>query len=122
MIYGIGCDIEEICRFEKYLEKKNYLEKIYTENELKELEKINNKRRKLEFLSSRYAVKEAMSKALGTGISQYFSFKDIEVLKTELGKPYINYKNFICHLTISHTKNIAVAFIVLEVRGDKNDK
>lgn len=119
MIYGIGCDIEEIERFLKYIDKENYLQKIYTEKEILELNSINNIRKKAEFLASRYAVKEAMSKALGTGISKYFSFKDVEVLKNELGKPYIEYKNFITHLTISHTKNTAVAFIILEKRENQ---
>ena len=114
MILGIGCDIVEIARFEKFLDKKNYLEKIYTQKELKELENIQNKRRKLEYLASRYAVKEALSKALGVGISKQFSFKDAEVHKDELGKPYINYKNYKSHLTISHTKDTAIAFVILE--------
>ncbi|MDO4813510.1 MAG: holo-ACP synthase [Gemella sp.] len=114
MIYGIGTDIEEIERFYKFFDKPNYLEKIYTQNEIEQFHNINHPRKKAEFLASRYVVKEAMSKALGVGISKEFSFKDIEVEKTELGKPYIIYKDFICHLTISHTKTTAVAFIVLE--------
>lgn len=114
MIYGIGCDIEDIERFFKYIDKENYLKKIYTTNEIKELQSINNLRRKAEFLASRYAVKEAMSKALGTGFSNGFSFHDVEVMKNELGKPQIFYQDFKVHVTISHTKNTAVAFIVLE--------
>lgn len=114
MIYGIGCDIEEIERFFKYFNNQNFLNKVYTELELLQFNSINHPRKKAEFLASRYAVKEAMSKALGVGISKDFSFKDVEVLKTELGKPYIKYPNFICHLTISHTKSTAIAFVVLE--------
>ncbi|MBF0846675.1 4'-phosphopantetheinyl transferase superfamily protein, partial [Streptococcus danieliae] len=70
MIYGIGTDIEEISRFYEFFDKANYLEKIYTEKEIKEFYNINNPRKKAEFLASRYVVKEAMSKALGTGISK----------------------------------------------------
>lgn len=114
MIYGIGTDIEEIDRFYKFFDKKNYLEKIYTEKEIVQFNSISNPRRKAEFLASRYAVKEAMSKALGVGISKYFSFKDVEVSKTDLGQPYIIYKDFKCHLSISHTKSLASAFVVLE--------
>ena len=110
MIYGIGCDIVDIIRFEKYINNKTRLKKLYTNNELNEFNKITNHRRKLEYL----AVKEAMSKALGVGISKEFSFHDIEVLKDEKGRPYIVYGNYITHVTISHTDTTAVAFVVLE--------
>ncbi|MBU0278320.1 holo-ACP synthase [Gemella sp. zg-1178] len=114
MIYGIGTDIESIERFYEFFDKKNYIEKIYTQSEIEEFNSINNSRRKAEFLASRYAVKEAMSKALGVGISKYFSFKDVEVKKDILGKPMIEYKNFVVHLTISHNKDNVVAFVLLE--------
>lgn len=61
MIYGIGCDIVDIHRFEKYVDDKKRLEKLYTENELNEFYKITNHRRKMEFLAGRFAVKEATS-------------------------------------------------------------
>lgn len=114
MIYGIGCDIEDINRFFNYIDNEKYLKKIYTDNEINQLSNIKNRRRKAEFLASRYAVKEAMSKALGVGISKYFSFKDVEITKDNLGKPTIIYKNFITSVTISHTKTTTVAFVVLE--------
>ena len=118
MIYGIGCDIVDIHRFEKYFDDKKRLEKLYTKNELNEFYKITNHRRKMEFLAGRFAVKEATSKALGVGISKDFSFNDVEVKKDDRGKPYIEYKDFITHLTISHTDSTVVAFVILE-KGDK---
>ena len=114
MICGIGSDIVDISRFEKYLEDEKRLKKLYTPYELEQYNKITNKRRKMEYLASRFAVKEAMSKALGVGISKDFSFHDVEVRKNERGKPSVTYKDYIVHLTISHTNDIAVAFIVLE--------
>lgn len=114
MIYGIGCDIVDINRFEKYIDNTKRLEKLYTKNELDEFYKITNHRRKLEFLAGRFAVKEATSKALGVGISKEFSFHDVEVKKDERGKPYIEYEKFKTHLTISHTDTTVVAFVVLE--------
>ncbi|WP_314549526.1 holo-ACP synthase [uncultured Gemella sp.] len=120
MIYGIGCDIVDIHRFEKYVDDKKRLEKLYTENELNEFYKITNHRRKMEFLAGRFAVKEATSKALGVGISKEFSFHDVEVKKDDKGKPFIEYKDFITHLTISHTDTTVVAFVILE-KGDKID-
>ena len=66
-------------------------------------------------------MKEAMSKALGVGISKNFSFHDVEVKKDEFGKPYIEYKGFHTHLTISHTDSTVVAFVILEKGGQNND-
>ena len=120
MIYGIGCDIVDIHRFEKYVDDKKRLEKLYTENELNEFYKITNHRRKMEFLAGRFAVKEATSKALGVGISKDFSFNDVEVKKDDRGKPYIEYKDFITHLTISHTDTTVAVFVILE-KGDTNN-
>lgn len=117
MIYGIGCDIVDIHRFKKYIDDKKRLEKLYTKNELNEFYKITNHRRKMEYLASRFAVKEATSKALGVGISKEFSFHDVEVKKDENGKPFIEYGDFRTHLTISHTDTTVVAFVVLE-KGD----
>ena len=74
----------------------------------------------MEFLAGRFAVKEATSKALGVGISKDFSFHDVEVKKDDRGKPYIEYKDFITHLTISHTDTTVVAFVILE-KGDTNN-
>ena len=81
MIYGIGCDIVDIHRFEKYVDDKKRLEKLYTENELNEFYKITNKRRKMEFLAGRFAVKEATSKALGVGISLSFLCMSLQNLR-----------------------------------------
>lgn len=114
MIYGIGTDIVDISRFEKYLDDEKRLVKIYTKKEIEQLRKITNRRRAMEYLASRFAVKEATSKALGVGISKNFSFHDVEVLKDDLGRPYIIYKDFKTHLTISHTETTAVAFVILE--------
>ena len=57
MIYGIGCDIVDIHRFEKYVDDKKRLEKLYTKNELNEFYKITNHRRKMEFLAGRFCCK-----------------------------------------------------------------
>ena len=121
MIYGIGCDIVDIHRFEKYVDDKKRLEKLYTETELNEFYKITNHRRKMEFLAGRFAVKEATSKALGLGITREFSFHDVEVKKDEKGKTYIEYQDFITHLTISHTDTTVVAFVILEKEDKIND-
>ncbi|WP_027308966.1 holo-ACP synthase [Caloramator sp. ALD01] len=118
MIKGIGTDIIEISRIKKAVEKKGFLERVYTK---KELEYIKTK--PTESAAGYFAAKEAVSKALGTGIKG-FSFRDIEILKRD-GAPYVvlhrgakkiaeekDIKNI--QLSISHCREYAVAYVVME--------
>ena len=107
-IFGIGIDIIEIDRIENAIKKNpRFLERNFTEKEV------------LYFKENNFASKEAISKAIGTGI-RGFKLKDIEILRDELGKPIVNtYNNLseICikynikeiKVSISHSKNYAVA-------------
>lgn len=83
-----------------------------------------------ESVAGRFAAKEAVSKALGTGI-RGFEFKDIEIDKNTLGKPIVSLRgeakklgeklgNYKIHLSISHSKENAIAYAVLEVIEDEN--
>ncbi|MFA6941393.1 MAG: holo-ACP synthase, partial [Clostridiaceae bacterium] len=83
MIKGIGTDIIEIKRIEKAIENESFIYKVFNENELKD---INGNNLKANSLAGKFSAKEAVSKALGTGI-RGFSFKDIEILKDNPGKP-----------------------------------
>ena len=118
MIIGIGTDIVEIDRIEKAISNKAFLDKIYTEDE------IISFKSSIQSLAGAYSAKEACSKALGTGFRSFMP-KDIEVRKDELGKPYIvMYKGAkdLCEqlkvsniqLSISHCKNYALAYVLLE--------
>ncbi|KEI95399.1 4'-phosphopantetheinyl transferase [Clostridium botulinum A2B7 92] len=124
MIYGIGTDITEVRRIEKAITRnKNFINKLFTKNEMDLWEKKNFK---LEFIAGRFAAKEAISKALGTGIRD-FNFKDIEIINNELGKPQVILKpkaediirkiskSYKIHLSISHEKEYAIAYALLEV-------
>ncbi|MCC5437505.1 holo-ACP synthase [Clostridium botulinum] len=124
MIYGIGTDITEIRRIEKAITRnKNFINKLFTKNEMDLWEKKNFK---LEFIAGRFAAKEAISKALGTGIRD-FNFQDIEIINNELGKPKVILKpkaediirkisqSHKIHLSISHEKEYAIAYALLEV-------
>ena len=82
MIVGIGTDLIESKRVVTACQKKTFLQRAYTERERREA--ADNIRR----LAGDFAVKEAVSKALGTGFSG-FGPGDIEVLRDELGKPYV---------------------------------
>jgi holo-[acyl-carrier protein] synthase len=120
MILGIGTDIIEIERIQNAVEKNNnFLNKIFTDKEI-EMFKLRNMR--YEVIAGNFAAKEAMSKALGTGV-RGFSLRDIEVLRDDLGKPIVliseNIKSKIgtkhkINLSISHNNKDAIAFVILE--------
>lgn len=114
---GIGNDIIEINRIEKAIKKTNFITKVFTENEIKLFE-IKGKR--AEFFAGRFAAKEAVSKALGTGFRE-FSLTDIEILNDSLGKPYVTFKNsidsynkkYFIDISISHCKEYATAVAII---------
>lgn len=121
MIVGIGTDIIEIDRVKKAVDRNpRFLEKMFTKQEI---EFFKGRKLKAETIAGTFAVKEAVSKALGTGI-RGFAFNDIEVLRNDLGKPqvflsekilnYLNIKEVNIHASISHNLNTAVAFVVIE--------
>lgn len=121
MIRGIGVDIIEISRIEDAIQRNNkFISKLFTDNEIIYFNKRNNKS---EVIAGNFAAKEAVSKALGTGI-RGFSMKDIEILRDELGKPYVNINKLIrekfnlydsvIHISISHDRSSAIAYAVLE--------
>lgn len=128
MIIGIGTDIIEIDRIQKALERNaNFIDKIFTKNEIEYLKKRNLRP---EFVAGKFAAKEAVAKALGTGF-RGFDFKDIETDKNTLGKPLVFLKgnakkmakkwtNYKIHLTISHSRDYATAYAVLEVNDSEN--
>ena len=90
-IFGIGTDIINIKRLEKSLKRRGdkFKTRIFSENEIKYCEKKKNPHT---FYAKRYAAKEALSKALGTGIRKGIYFKEIEILNDKLGKPFIELK------------------------------
>lgn len=124
MIIGIGTDIIEINRVEKVLKRtEKFLERNFSEQEIKYFRARNLK---TETIAGAFSAKEAVSKALGTGF-RGFSLGDIEVLRTELGKPFIKVSkkiediiaekkivNYKFHLSISHNKENAIAYVILE--------
>lgn len=115
---GIGNDIIEIKRIEKAIQKESFIKKVYTK---KEIEHINSKGvNKVESYAGKFAAKEAISKALGTGVRD-FSLLDMEILNDNLGKPFVLFKNkiasfneqYITHISISHCKEYATAMAVI---------
>ena len=120
MIIGIGTDIIEINRIERAINSnKNFIKKVFTK---KEIEMFNKRNMRSEVIAGNFAAKEAISKALGTGIKG-FSLVDIEILRDEFGKPIAHLSNAIekiinkeyrLNISISHNKTSAIAFAILE--------
>ncbi len=124
MIVGVGTDIVEIARIEATLERlgESFAARILTPNELLD---FNASKTPNHFVAKRFAAKEAMGKALGTGIGQGVSWQHMEVLHSELGAPYFQLSHKAMerfkalggathHLSLSDEKDFAVAFVILE--------
>jgi len=121
MVKGIGVDVIEIPRLQQAIDKWGdiFLRKVFTE---REYEYSQTKKNQTQHFAARFAVKEAVAKALATGWSGGFSWKDVEVENDAAGKPSVvlsgNLKEILAgkrvHVSISHSENVVVAFAVIE--------
>ena len=82
MILGVGTDLVEIDRMRKACEKEYFVSRTFTEAESRQAGGSASK------LAGSFAVKEAVAKVFGTGFRTFMP-GDIEVLRDELGKPYV---------------------------------
>lgn len=123
-IIGIGTDIVKISRIKRIFKKypKGFAERILHKNELKILKHHNSPK---SFLAKRFSAKEAVAKALGTGIANGVAFQEIEISNNEQGQPILSLhgrtleiateqgvkNNFI---SLSDERDYAIAYVVLE--------
>jgi len=120
MITGIGNDIIEICRIEKAIERhgETFLNKIFTADEQAY---CNGFADSCGNYAGRFAAKEAIVKALGSGFQHGITWLDIEIQKDPLGKPIVCFSDKIismfgdvnCLLSISHCRSYATAMAVI---------
>ncbi|HAX73039.1 MAG TPA: holo-[acyl-carrier-protein] synthase [Firmicutes bacterium] len=114
MINGIGTDIIEINRIKEMKQLDRFVHKLLSPDEQVIYETFKCEKRKIEFLAGRWAVKEALYKALGD-LCLGASFHDYVILNTEAGKPYLAHPKIeTVHLSISHCENYATAFVIYE--------
>ena len=124
MIFGIGTDIVEVERIKNLSSISKFAKKILSQKELNIFNSLN-KDQKVYFLSKQFAAKEAISKALGTGIGREASLKNIEILRDEKGKPFFNAINELSeylsnlgitktHVSLSDESNYAIAMVIVE--------
>jgi holo-[acyl-carrier protein] synthase len=123
MIYGIGTDIVVIARMTELYARhgERSLDKLLAAEEIPFCRKANDPAR---YLAKRFAAKEALGKALGTGIRAPVLLPSMAVLNDALGKPYFRFSGELAayieerhlrvHLSISDERDTAVAFVVLE--------
>lgn len=122
MIFGIGTDIISVARIQRSIENNDrFTDKLFTPGEIAYCESRANK---FQSYAARFAAKEAVMKALGTGWDGEINWLDIEVISDALGKPGIvahaATQAFLEHhgitnvqISLSHEKEYAIAFVVL---------
>jgi holo-[acyl-carrier protein] synthase len=128
MIFGIGTDILQINRLEQALQRRGerFAEKILGPQEL---EKYHRRKAKVEarglrFLATRFAAKEAFSKAIGLGMRMPMTWRSMQVLNAPSGKPivvtsgalteFMRQHGLSAYVTITDEVDYAVAFVVVE--------
>lgn len=119
MILGIGNDIVEVARIKNILARhpQRFLNRVFTSLEQAYCLK---KKDPTQHLAARFAAKEAIVKALGTGFSQGLSWLDIEILNDHMGKPIASFSpfanelfgNISLHLSMSHCHEYATAVAI----------
>ena len=124
MILGTGIDLIEVARIAASLEKfgDRFVNRILLPDEIAYCRSHKNP---APFLAARFAAKEAVSKAFGTGIGAALGWQDIEVRRKETGAPFVvlhgrGQELFAArgarqlHLSLTHTEHYAAATAVLE--------
>lgn len=127
VIVGTGIDIIEVERIKNACGKTRFLERVFTE---REREYFKSRRNNLYTIAGSFAAKEAVMKAMGTGLGGV-GWKDIEVLHGTDGRPYVQLHGRAAHrlsslggkriwISISHIKELAVAQAVIETEEDEH--
>ncbi len=131
MIIGIGHDTTDISRIEKLLDTQGerFIQRCFTPTEIKRAERLRDVRRHVSVYAKRFAAKEAVSKALGTGFSQGVFMKDIGVDNNKSGQPFLTLTNGArekldsltpkgfqahLHLTLTDEPPMADAMVIIE--------
>lgn len=133
MIYGIGTDTVEIARIDAAVRRngKRFAERILGKQELERYEQRSQRYapRGLAFLATRFAAKEAVSKAIGLGMRYPMTWRAVEILNAPSGRPiavvhgalqaFVAARKLKLHVSVSDERAYAVAYAIAEVvEGD----
>jgi len=124
MIVGTGVDVAEVVRIKAAWERfgERFLARVFTPDEVRYcISKLNAAER----LAARFAAKEAGMKAAGTGLRRGVTWHDVEVVRELGGRPTLRLSGKLAefasrlgatraHLSLSHTEEQAIAFVILE--------
>jgi holo-[acyl-carrier-protein] synthase len=124
-IIGNGVDIVDNFRIKKAIKNKKFINRLFTNEEIKSSLKKNINRPN--YFAKRFAAKEAFVKAIGTGFSKNINFKDINIKNNPYGKPeiYVNTKlmkiikkkfkisKFKSYLSLTDEKNHSISFVII---------
>ena len=128
-IIGNGVDIVDNKRIKNSLKNKNFINRIFTRNEINRSKKLVNK---TNYFAKRFAAKEAFVKAIGEGFRNNINFQNIDITNDKKGKPIINIsinvKKFIkkkfklnkykIFLSLSDEKNHSIAYVIINKKND----
>ena len=122
MVIAIGTDIVEIARIAEVVERQGerFIDRILTASE----KTLYNQGKSVSFIAKRFAAKEAVAKALGTGIGRGVSFQDIVISNNAKGAPLVELSNGAADvmrelggarmlLSLSDERHYALAYAVL---------
>ena len=125
-LIGIGTDIIQISRIQSSVSRsgEKFVQRILHPNELAIFQAYTQPKMQIAYLAKRFAAKEALSKALGTGMAQGVSFTEIEVYNNTLGQPQLKLHGSTAnkaqqlgvkqrYLSLSDEKDYAIAYVVL---------
>jgi holo-[acyl-carrier protein] synthase len=123
-VIGIGVDLVECARIQRSMDRfgDRFLHRVFTEGEIEYSMSMKFPAR---HLAARFAAKEAVSKAFGSGIGKAMGWRDIDVRKRPSGEPFLVFSGPAQELavkrgvtsaliTLSHTEHHAMASVVLE--------
>ncbi len=122
MVVGMGIDLVEIHRMKKAIEKPLFVQRVFTPAEQTYCD--GRGRQNAASFAARFAAKEAVMKALGTGLAGGGTWQDIEVLPDAQGKPVMTLTGVFgqlaremgvtrIHVSLSHAQEFAVAQVLL---------
>jgi len=127
MIVGVGVDICAVQRMREVTERHGprFLDRVFVPGEQELFAPLHNSAHRV---AARFAAKEATMKALGTGRARGVTFLDIQVLSLPSGQPTIRLQGRAAevaaslganrvHVSLSHERDHAIAFVILESDG-----
>ena len=122
MIVGVGCDIIEIERIARAIKSESFIRRVFTAEEAASCQRRGQQA--AASFAARFAAKEAVLKALGTGLREG-SLQEIAVDNDGLGKPLVQLSGHFAMLakqlgvkniqiSLSHSRELATAYVIME--------